>query len=151
MDLFSRWSVRQGVDVSQHHNNTGINTEPTNVDYIPVSQSQVDPTPTDITNPTIQPPPSTNMIQNTSTSDTYMNNNLPPPEKLVRVYHDNEIQYILADYCQPIQESFTENPPDLCKYNRECLVSKNKVITKAPLKNSLSDTVFGTVPLCKKK
>ena len=76
-------------------------------------------------------------------------NNPQVPKNLLKLYHDIETHYILEDYCLPISDSF-QNVLDGCKYKRDCLITKNKVITKAPKIESLSPTVFGTVPANKK-
>ena len=132
--------------------NTENNPKSTNINTIPLSQPQSNLTPIEITNGNLLSPlSSTNLHNNTLTCNETTNNNILPPNHLLQLYHDNQIHYILEEFCQPVSESFTNNPVNVCKFNRECLVAKNKVVTKAPIIASLSPTAFGMVPNLTKK
>ena len=56
----------------------------------------------------------------------------------------------MEDYCQPVAESFNCST-DLCQFNCECLVMKQKVLSKGNLLQTTSPTVFTSVPATSKK
>ena len=119
------------------------NTLPTEIATIPISQSQLYRSPTDIYTLPSQTSTMSNSISNT-TSTTHH------PYNLVRLHHKHQTNYILASYCKPITESLSTNQT-ICKFNRECIISKNKTLTKAPKLTNKSPTVFGSATdNCKK-
>ena len=111
------------------------NTLPMEIATISVTQSQLDNIPNDIYPP---PPPITNV--NNSNSNT-MSTTHPP--NLIQLHHNHQTDYILASYCQPIADSFL-TPQTICKFNRECIISKNKTLSNAPQLTHKSPTVFGS-------
>ena len=121
-----------------------------NINRIPLSQPLTNNIPTVLTNPVV--PNSITAHKTTTdlilTSD--INQHIPPKDNFQRLFHENDIYYVMDDYCQPVSESFNCKP-DQCKFNRECLVSKQRVFTKGKLIKATSPTVFTSVPATSKK
>ena len=53
----------------------------------------------------------------------------------VLLYHDQQINYVLEDYCQPVSYSF-DQANDFCNFSRNCIVSKSKVLLKGSVVES---------------
>ena len=97
--------------------------------------------------------PTYTISQVSTASPNYPSNDvvaLPNQNKLVQVHHQNEIQYVMEDYCKPISESFID-PQESCKFKKDCIVSKNKVLSKGTLSHSIPPTVFTYVPTTSQK
>ena len=110
------------------------NTIPTEIATTRTTQSQLYPCNIDISN---SPASLSNSHSNLKTIGS-----INPPN-LVLLHHMYQTHYTLESYCQPISESF-ENPQTVCKFNRDCLVAKNKTLNKAPRLTQKSHTVFGS-------
>ena len=123
-------------------NETQHNTIPSkiNINSVPrISQSQTENTTTTHLDTTIN-----------SQSTTTQTNTVPHKNNFTRVYHETDIYYIMEDYCQPIAESFISST-DVCKYGCDCLVTKQKVLSKGNFLQTTSPTLFMSVPATSKK
>ena len=124
---------------------TTINPSVNDINTIPLSQPQTNTTPINISNsfvPLSLVPTTSNLAQS-HTGTTY--HRLPPKNKFERVFHEQDVNYIMTEYCLPISESFTCDQ-DICNFKRDCIVSKKKILTKGSLLTSLSPTVYRCVP-----
>ena len=132
-------------EVTQNSNTTLTNAIDTNINTIPMSQPDLSiiTTPTVTTNSFVAP--STVMHTPTTHLNNTSNIHVQTNNKLVTLHHDNNIHYVMEEYCKPINVSYI-CPQESCKFNRECIVSKNKVMTKGTLVDSISPTVFKHVP-----
>ena len=81
---------------------------------------------------------------------TTQTTNVPHKANFTWLYHETDIYYVMEDYCQPVAESFNCST-DLCQFNCECLVMKQKVLSKGNLLQTTSPTVFTSVPATSKK
>ena len=117
--------------------NNPPNTLPTPIDTINITQSQLYSTPhIDMSR--------RNALSSSNTTNTNDNSTPSIPPSLVRLHHMYQTDYVLDAYCQPITQSLT-TPQDVCKFNRDCIVAKNKTLSKAPNLPDKSPTVFGRV------
>ena len=143
-------------EVTINYNDTQDNTLPLQIttNTIPLSQTLTDNTPTNnITNNSLISPSMTTRMYTISTqlnpTSTQTQEPVPHKNNFERLFCETDIYYIKEQYCQPISESF-KGTPDQCKFNRECLVSKQKVLSKGNLLQSTSQTVFTSVPATSK-
>ena len=116
-----------------------MNTSPRSISTpnstIPITQSQQ--------NTTIQ--------SSTNSSGIITNCQSTSNSNLVSVHHQNKINYVLEEYCLPIEMSLSTTH-NRCKFfNRNCMVLKSKILTKGDNISTLSKTVFGIVPGTLKK
>ena len=128
-------------------NSIPINPSGTIINTIPLSQNQNNTISSTSTN---SRPNTSSVTEDTTTSPSTnlaTHELLQPKKNLVRLYHDDKVNYIIEDYCQPVNESFISPQDDVCKYNRECVVAKCKVLTKGKiLQTAVCSTVFRYVP-----
>ena len=102
--------------------------------------SNIDPSSTD-------EPNSTNNASSSNNKTLQTNDDR---NKLVKVHHDNEINYVLKEYCQPIDDTWKYTKEE-CHFSRYCIVIRSKVLEKASVIETLSPTAFGRVPYNSKK
>jgi hypothetical protein len=65
------------------------------------------------------------------------------PSDLVLLHHEDKVNYVLDQYCQPVSCTFTA-PQEFCKFNRDCIVQKSKILYKGDNITTLSPTVFSS-------
>jgi hypothetical protein len=154
MNISSK-STNEAVVATVNHNAANHNTVPADIDMsvnVPVTQSQTyDCTTTNTTNRynTFPSTSSYSTPSNTNTSSQVIKN-VPHVPNFTRVYHDNNINYVMDEYCLPIADSF-KCGLDTCKFGRECLVAKQSVLLKGTLLQTTSSTLFTSVPPTSKK
>ena len=122
--------------------NTQINGTPENITTQPqtsiVSQSQhTNPPPSSVVTYTISTTPPADYTPDTSTNNTIFRN----PPGLVVVHHEESTNYLLDQYCCPVDETFT-SPEEVCKFNRQCIVAKTKLLLNGENLPNLSPTVY---------
>ena len=78
-----------------------------------------------------------------SESNSYNHHGFKQPSDLISVHHNNTVSYVLNAYCLPISDTFNSSL-DTCKYNRNCVVSRSKIITNGKLLRSMSPTTFSS-------
>ena len=143
-------------EVTINYNDTQDNTLPLQIttNTIPLSQTMTDNAPiNNITNNSLISPSMTTRMNTIITHHNPTSTQTQPvPHKtnFEQLFYETDIYYIKEQYCQPISESF-KGTPDQCKFNRECLVSKQKVLSKGNLLQSTSQTVFTSVPATSKQ
>ena len=133
------------TEATTNPNDTQHNTIPSNVNLntIPLSQPQSNNTTTVVTAPCISASLST---QQTAAAT----HQIPNKKNFEVLYHESDAYYVMNEYCRPISDSFNSTQHH-CKFNRDCLVTKQKVITKGRNLQSTSPTVFTSVPATSKK
>ena len=70
--------------------------------------------------------------------NTCLYNNLPG---LVRLYHNETSNYMLEQYCRPVVDTFLSTEGN-CKFHRNCIVSKLKLVNDGVNMRELSPTVY---------
>ena len=144
-----RFPSQNQIPVADDHvpsNSPSLNTIPTHINIIPTSRNQSINT------------SSSNNQQHTTHHDSFQTKSLLPCDNtknlpkttvedtnLIRVYHGYNSNYIIHRYCQPVADSF-DISKEICKYTRDCVVNKNKILKKSSLLESLSPTCFDAVP-----
>ena len=120
---------------------TPVNGSPQNISTQPhtsiVSQSQHNNPPSSVVTYHISTTPPADYERSTTNNDTVFQN-LPG---LVVVHHEDSTNYVLDQYCCPVEETFV-SPKEVCKYNRQCVVAKSKVLIQGENLPNLSPTVY---------
>ena len=87
--------------------------------------------------------PSTNINQHQLESFATTNGTLfQTPPGLVLLHHDQTKNFVLGKYCRPTNDSFAPTTEYTCKFNRDCVVNKSKVLFEGEKMSSISPTVF---------
>ena len=129
------------------------NPIPPTINTIPLSQLKTNTPSNQVTESYLSSysgPPSNTTTTVHKSNESGTNTDKVLPSNPVRLFHDDERSYVLEDYCRPVSEWF-QCAQDICKFNRECLVQKKKVLNKGTFLDSISPTVFGSVPAISKK
>ena len=91
-----------------------------------------------------------NSTYNKSNSNVTNTNPSTLKSNVRTVHHQNKIHYLLVNYCLPIETSLSTTQK-LCKFSRNCIVTKSKILSHGDNISTLSPTVFGKVPGTLKK
>lgn len=65
-------------------------------------------------------------------------------EPCVLLYHEEEINCAIQEYCQPIAQSF-DNDQDHCNFHRNCIISKSKLFDQGSVDWSKSPTSLNSI------
>jgi hypothetical protein len=136
---------------SQHHNritdNNSIamlhNSLHTNNEYVPVNVTQDSPHPYQHTQTT------TETHQNQLSTDVAYNSIQTKKLNCELLYHQDETHYVLSEFCHPVS-STNVNTTQQCRYGRDCLVLKWKILEGAVQHSELSPTTY-TPPVNEKE
>jgi hypothetical protein len=60
----------------------------------------------------------------------------------VLVHHEEKAHFILSSYCLPVNQSVDKSLVHKCRFGRNCIVHKNKVLDRGDTESSISPTVF---------
>ena len=121
------------------NNTTMVAHKETNHTSISQSQHSSPPYSTTHTNQSSINPEDEDDESTNTTSTTHHTSN---PIGLIRLHHEQSSNYVLEPYCRPISDTF--NPPKhiSCKYTRQCIVLKSKVISLGDPLPLMSETVY---------
>ena len=121
-------------------NNTAVVTHK-HTTHTAITQSQHSNRPSSATYPIASSPNTKDEDdESSSTSSTY--HNTSTPLGLIRLHHEESSNYVLEPYCRPISDTFTPPKNMSCKYTRQCIVLKSKVLSLGDPLPSLSETAY---------
>jgi hypothetical protein len=60
----------------------------------------------------------------------------------VLVHHEEKAHFILSSYCLPVNHSLDKSLVHQCRFGRNCIVHKNKVLDRGDVESSISPTVI---------
>ena len=112
---------------------------------VPVSQSQIsNPESSHMASATTVVIPTQQLETTATSSQSNTNYLLTIPRGVVMLHHQLSCKYVLNKYCLPVSEVHFTSDEHKCKFGRDCVVTRTKLLSEGDSLSHISLTVYGS-------